>query len=46
MYAISRNVNYEALQRAGIDMVIIGNGSPGMIKSYRSESHAHTAPFY
>lgn len=37
MYAISRTVNYEALRRADIDIVIIGNGSPGMIKSYRSE---------
>ena len=37
MYSISRNVNFEALKRAGVDMVIIGNGSPAMIKSYRSE---------
>ncbi|KAI0661799.1 hypothetical protein C8Q70DRAFT_911040 [Cubamyces menziesii] len=35
MYSISRNVDVEALKRAGIDFVIIGNGSPGMIKSYR-----------
>ncbi|KAI8980037.1 hypothetical protein BD414DRAFT_550640 [Trametes punicea] len=35
MYSISRNVDYEALKRAGFDFVIIGNGSPGMIKSYR-----------
>ncbi|EJF64769.1 hypothetical protein DICSQDRAFT_52225 [Dichomitus squalens LYAD-421 SS1] len=36
MYSISRNVNSEALKRAGVDLVIIGNGSPGMIKSYRN----------
>ncbi|KAI0331839.1 hypothetical protein GY45DRAFT_1247918 [Cubamyces sp. BRFM 1775] len=35
MYSISRNVDVEALKRAGIDFVIIGNGSHGMIKSYR-----------
>ena len=38
MYSISRGVNFEVLKEAGIDFVIIGNGSPGMIKSYRSES--------
>ncbi|RPD59582.1 hypothetical protein L227DRAFT_503360 [Lentinus tigrinus ALCF2SS1-6] len=36
MYSISRNVDFEALKRAGIDFVIIGNGSPNMIKSYRN----------
>ncbi|RDX57095.1 hypothetical protein OH76DRAFT_1334854 [Lentinus brumalis] len=35
MYSISRSVDFEALKRAGIDFVIIGNGSPNMIKSYR-----------
>ncbi|KAI0822547.1 hypothetical protein BC628DRAFT_1327234 [Trametes gibbosa] len=35
MYSISRNVDVENLKRAGIDFVIIGNGSHGMIKSYR-----------
>ncbi|KAI0360229.1 hypothetical protein OH77DRAFT_1394408 [Trametes cingulata] len=35
MYSISRNVDFEALKRAGIDFIIIGNGSHGMIKSYR-----------
>ncbi|KAI0368820.1 hypothetical protein BV20DRAFT_947462, partial [Pilatotrama ljubarskyi] len=35
MHSISRNVDFEALKRAGIDFIIIGNGSHGMIKSYR-----------
>ncbi|KAI0635583.1 hypothetical protein C8Q77DRAFT_1052997 [Trametes polyzona] len=35
MYSIARNVDVEALKRAGIDFVLIGNGSHGMIKSYR-----------
>ncbi|KAH9856665.1 hypothetical protein C2E23DRAFT_721885, partial [Lenzites betulinus] len=35
MYSISRNVDVENLKRAGIDFVLIGNGSHGMIKSYR-----------
>ncbi|KAL1940249.1 hypothetical protein VTO73DRAFT_9201 [Trametes versicolor] len=35
MYSISRNVDVEALKRAGIDFILIGNGSHGMIKSYR-----------
>ncbi len=37
MYSISRTVDFEALKRAGIDFVVIGNGSPNMIKSYRRE---------
>lgn len=39
MYSISRNVDFEALKRAGIDFVVVGNGSPNMIKSYRSKRH-------
>lgn len=35
MYSVSRSIDPEALKRAGIDLVIIGNGSPGMIRSYR-----------
>ncbi|KAI0767981.1 AhpC/TSA antioxidant enzyme-domain-containing protein, partial [Trametes elegans] len=35
MYSIARTVDYEGLKRAGIDFVIIGCGSSGMIKSYR-----------
>lgn len=35
MYSISQNVDVEALKRAGIDFILIGNGSHGMIKSYR-----------
>lgn len=38
MYSIMRSVNAEDLKRAGIDLVIIGLGSPSMIKSYRRES--------
>lgn len=38
MYSIMRSVNAEELKRAGIDLVIIGLGSPAMIKSYRRES--------
>ncbi len=37
MYSIARNVDFDALKRAGIELVVIGNGSPGMIRSYRSE---------
>lgn len=35
MYSIAGTVNPEALKRAGVSFVIIGNGSPAMIKSYR-----------
>ncbi|OCH86609.1 hypothetical protein OBBRIDRAFT_737671, partial [Obba rivulosa] len=35
MSALSRTVDPEALRRADVDLVIIGNGSPAMIKSYR-----------
>ena len=38
MYSISRNVSPKALRRAGINLVIIGNGSHNMIKSYRRQS--------
>ena len=37
MHSISRFVDFEGLKQAGIDFVIIGNGSHAMIKSYRSE---------
>ncbi|KAI0707186.1 AhpC/TSA antioxidant enzyme-domain-containing protein [Earliella scabrosa] len=36
MYSIARNVDFEALKSAGIEVVVIGNGSHGMIKSYRN----------
>lgn len=36
MYSIAKNVDYAALKRAGTELIIIGNGAPGMIKSYRS----------
>ncbi|CAL1716927.1 unnamed protein product [Somion occarium] len=36
MYSISKNVDPGALRRADVELVIIGNGSPGMIKSYRN----------
>ncbi|KAI0955945.1 hypothetical protein AcV7_006479 [Taiwanofungus camphoratus] len=35
MYSIARSVDPDALKRAGVDLVIIGVGSPAMIKSYR-----------
>ncbi|CCL98800.1 uncharacterized protein FIBRA_00805 [Fibroporia radiculosa] len=35
MYSIAKTVNPDDLRRAGIDLVIIGVGSPAMIKSYR-----------
>ena len=37
MYSIMRSVSAEDLKRAGLDLVIIGLGSPAMIKSYRRE---------
>ena len=43
MYSVSRTLDMGILERAGIDIAIIGNGSPGMIKSYRSESVARTS---
>ncbi|OBZ72102.1 Thioredoxin-like protein AAED1 [Grifola frondosa] len=39
MYSISRSVDPDALKRDGVDLVIIGNGSPGMIKAYRQIFH-------
>ncbi|KAI0749739.1 hypothetical protein C8Q80DRAFT_1218810 [Daedaleopsis nitida] len=36
MYSIAKNIDFEALKRANIDLVIIGSGSPAMIKSYRN----------
>ena len=38
MYSIMRSVNAEDLKRAGLDLAIIGLGSPAMIKSYKRES--------
>ncbi|KZT53515.1 hypothetical protein CALCODRAFT_440019 [Calocera cornea HHB12733] len=35
MFSISRGVDPLALRRSGVDLVIISNGSPKMIKSYR-----------
>ncbi|KAJ7902029.1 AhpC/TSA antioxidant enzyme-domain-containing protein, partial [Mycena olivaceomarginata] len=35
MFEISRNVSAEVLQNAGVELVIISNGSYEMIKSYR-----------
>ncbi|KAK7005687.1 peptidase A1 domain-containing protein [Favolaschia claudopus] len=35
MFSISRNVSAEVLQSAGVELVIISNGSYEMIKSYR-----------
>lgn len=37
MYSISKRVDVEALKRAQVSLVLIGNGSHSMIKSYRSE---------
>ncbi|KAH8100952.1 AhpC/TSA antioxidant enzyme-domain-containing protein, partial [Cristinia sonorae] len=42
MYSIVKNVDSVALQRAGTNLVIIGNGAHGMIKSYR---HIFRVPF-
>ncbi|KZP00602.1 hypothetical protein CALVIDRAFT_476054 [Calocera viscosa TUFC12733] len=39
MFSISRGVDPDALRRAGVDLVIISNGSPKMIKSYRELFH-------
>ncbi len=38
MHSIARTVNPEALKRAGVSLVIIGNGSAAMIKAYRRKS--------
>lgn len=35
MRSISKSVDPEALKRANVDLVVIGNGSPAMIKAYR-----------
>jgi hypothetical protein len=35
MYSVSRHVNMEALERADVDLAVIGCGSPAMIRSYR-----------
>jgi hypothetical protein len=35
MYSITKNVNPKILRRAGVNLVIVGNGSHNMIKSYR-----------
>ena len=42
MYSVSRFLDYEGLREAEIDVVIVGNGSHAMIKSYRSEFHRRT----
>lgn len=38
MYSITKHLDAADLRRAGVELVIIGNGSSGMIKSYRSKS--------
>lgn len=38
MHSISRSIEIETLKRAGVALVVIGNGSPAMIKSYRRKS--------
>ncbi|KAJ4468654.1 hypothetical protein C8J55DRAFT_403192, partial [Lentinula edodes] len=35
MYSIGRNIDSKALERAGLRLVIVGNGGWQMIKSYR-----------
>ncbi|GJE96261.1 AhpC/TSA antioxidant enzyme-domain-containing protein [Phanerochaete sordida] len=35
MYSISRNIDPDALRRANLDLVVIGNGSPAMIRAYK-----------
>ncbi|KAI0784295.1 hypothetical protein C8Q75DRAFT_691582, partial [Abortiporus biennis] len=35
MYSVSKQVDTEVLRRAGVDLIIIGHGSPGMIRSYK-----------
>ncbi|KAI0671395.1 hypothetical protein C8Q78DRAFT_972604 [Trametes maxima] len=35
MYSIARHVDYQSLQHSKTDFIVIGNGSPGMISSYR-----------
>lgn len=35
MYSVMRTVDPAALDRAGVRLVILSNGSPSMIKSYR-----------
>lgn len=37
MYSIGRNIDPEALERAGLRLVIVGNGGWQMIRSYRRE---------
>lgn len=39
MYHVCKSVDTESLRRAGVELVIIGNGSHGMIKSYKSQSY-------
>ena len=38
MFAISKDVDPKALREAGLDLIIISNGSYNMIKSYRRGS--------
>jgi len=42
LYSVRKHIDSEALKRAGIDLIVIGNGSAGMIKSYR---HIFRMPF-
>jgi hypothetical protein len=41
MYSVSRHVNMEALERAGVGLVVIGCGAPGMLRAYRRELCLH-----
>lgn len=38
MRSIARSVDPDALRRANVELVVIGNGSPAMIRSYKRES--------
>lgn len=39
MRSIASEVDVEALEKAGLKIVIIGMGSPSLITPYRRESH-------
>ena len=38
MYEVSRSVDPVALERENVGLVVIGNGSPEMIRAYRRAS--------
>lgn len=46
LYSLSKTVDSDAIRRAGVDLVIIGNGSPGMIRSYRRKSRFYFVLYF